>query len=444
LIRSAGLILAVQCASTLVASFAGAQQSPGDLPLVAWARAHGTRITATAEDCKDLDPLLPRLVNARIIAFGELIHDAHELHLLRNRVARCLARSGQITAIALESGLADMTPLHQALLQPPRSVAALTRERISYGWGGLPEVQALTEWIRGHNATEPLDRRIRLYGIDITGADGSGSFNRARRCLDELMKYLLALDLPPAGELLHNLKPFLPRFSEAAYPKLSPGARDSLRVLLDSAGIAVQSLPPRAGDRQARAWAARCVVAARQVMDFLELKQRLGREPSSSPEFPRLIQMRDSMMADNLLWALGQQPAGGRILVFAHNAHVFVAAGPTTLRPPLEYTSLGHYVRKEMDSAYVAIGTDARVLGYYLPEQDSSPAPHLASMFGRLGRSWLMIDLRAAAQDSALAAWLRRPRRVRYNWGFQWIRPAVAADLLIIADSLSPTGGEIR
>jgi hypothetical protein len=92
----------------------------------------------------------------------------------------------------------------------------------------------------------------------------------------------------------------------------------------------------------------------------------------------------------------------------------------------------------------VVIGTDARALGYYLEEQDSPPAQHLGSMFGVLGRTWLTIDLRAAAEDADLASWLRRPQRVRFNWGFQWIRPAQAADLLIIADSLSPTSGEIR
>jgi hypothetical protein len=65
-------------------------------------------------------------------------------------------------------------------------------------------------------------------------------------------------------------------------------------------------------------------------------------------------------------------------------------------------------------------------------------------MFGVLGDRWLMLDLRAAAQDSALTSWLRQPRRVRFQWGFQWIRPAAAADLLIIADSLTATSGEIR
>jgi erythromycin esterase len=446
LICSAGLVLAAMCASTIVTSFAEAQQSSIDTLFVAWARAYGSHITSNAAGCKDLDALLPEVEKARIIALGELIHDAHEIHLLRNRLVRCLARSGVITAVALESGLADMAPLHEALLRPPRSVAALTRERISYGWGGLPEVQALTEWLRRHNATQSFDRRIRLYGIDVTGADGSGSLNRARRSVDELLKYLRKLDAPLARRLAIKFEPYLQRFSEATYTSLSANARDSLGRLLDSAEVAVQSLPEHPGDRQshAKAWAARCVVAARQVMAYLELKTRLGRQPSLSPEFPRLVQMRDSMMADNLLWALGREPGGGRILLLAHNAHVFVEVGPTTLRPPLRYTTLGQRLRRALDSSYVAIGTDARALGYYLTEQQPPPAQHLGSMFGALGHRWLMLDLRAAVQDPALASWLRQPRRVRFNWGFQWIRPVIAADLLIIADSISPTSGEIR
>jgi hypothetical protein len=64
LIRYAAVILAAQCASTLVTSLAGAQQSSGESLLVAWARAHGTRLTATAVGCKDLDALLQPLANA--------------------------------------------------------------------------------------------------------------------------------------------------------------------------------------------------------------------------------------------------------------------------------------------------------------------------------------------------------------------------------------------
>ena len=55
-----------------------------------------------------------------------------------------------------------------------------------------------------------------------------------------------------------------------------------------------------------------------------------------------------------------------------------------------------------------------------------------------------MIDLDAAAREPALAAWLHQPQSVRIQWGYQSIRPAVAADFLIYADSLSPTGGEIH
>ncbi len=446
MIRAAGLILAAQCLSILPPSYARAQQPSDGSPFRTWARAHGTPLTAEGAGCRDLDPLLRRLANARVIALGEFIHDAHELHLLRNRVARCLTTSGAITAIALESGVADMAPLHEALLQPPPSVASLTRERISYGWGGLPEVQALTEWVRAHNATQPVGRRLRLYGIDVTGVDGSGRLSRGGRSIEELIRYLRRLDVPKAAALSTRLKPYLVRLSETAYGSLSPGGRDSLRALLDSAEAAVQSLPEPSTDKQsqARAWAARCIIAARQVMNYLDLRLRLGKQPSLSPDFPRLVQMRNQTMADNVLWTLGPQPNGGRVLLLAHNAHVFADNGPTTLGSQLRSTvTVGQYLRKAIDSSYVVIGTDARVLGYYLPEQHSPPATHLASLVGTVDQGWRMIDLRAASQDSILATWLRQSREVRIHWGFQSIRPAVAADFLIVADSVSPTGGEI-
>jgi hypothetical protein len=68
----------------------------------------------------------------------------------------------------------------------------------------------------------------------------------------------------------------------------------------------------------------------------------------------------------------------------------------------------GSILTAGLADSYVVIGTDARALGYYLSEQHPSPT------------------------QPAVSA------------GFQWIRPGLAADLLIIADSLSPTGREIR
>jgi hypothetical protein len=42
-----------------------------------------------------------------------------------------------------------------------------------------------------------------------------------------------------------------------------------------------------------------------------------------------------------------------------------------------------------------------------------------------------------------VAAWLDQPHTIRYQWGYQRIRPGMAADFLIYADSLSPTGEEL-
>src|SRR5918999_1617095 len=185
-------------AAVLAGSAAVAQEPAGRPLFISGAKTHATPLAAPdAPGCADLEPLRPALTNARVIALGELIHDARELHLFRNRLVRCLTAHFGVTAVAIESGFADMAILHEALLQPAASVAELTRQRISYGWGGIPEVQALTESMRSYNARQPHPRRIRLYGIDITGADGSGSFNRARRSIDELIRYVARLD--PTG-----------------------------------------------------------------------------------------------------------------------------------------------------------------------------------------------------------------------------------------------------
>jgi erythromycin esterase len=428
---------------------APAQDAHPDTGFAKWARAHSAELAAPgAATCEDLEFLRPVLARARVLALGELIHDARELHLLRNRLARCLTARFGFTAVAMESGFADAAPLHRALLHPPRSVSTLTREHVSYGWGGIPEVQALMEMIRTSNTRRPFNRRVRLYGIDLTGADGSGHFSRARRSLDELLKYLGGLDGHEAKRLESALTPLVPRFSEEAYPGLAEGARDSLRSILDSARALLLRESARSSDdrlHEERAWALQCVAAARQTMVYLELLGTLRPSPAESPDRWRLLQMRDSIMADNLLWALEQEGPGGRVLLLAHNAHVFADSGRKTIGPALarEPRVLGQRLRAALGDAYVVIGTEARVLGYYVEEQDPPDSTSLGVDLGRVGPRWLGLNLRAARGDPATVDWVEQPRAVRFKWGYQWIRPAVAADFLIYADSLSPTGGEL-
>jgi erythromycin esterase-like protein len=439
-------LFALLLSSGLTGSTAAAQQPSGRFLFIEWARTHSTPLAAPdAPSCADLEPLRPAIANARVIALGELIHDARELHLFRNRLVGCLTAHFGVTAVALESGFADMAPLHEALLQPAPSVAELTRQRISYGWGGVPEVQALTESLRAYNAGQPYPRRTRLYGVDITGADGSGSFNRARRSIDELLRYLARLEPGEARRLSRAFALFLPRFSQASFPTLSSESRDSVSALLDSAEAVVRRAPGRTtgGSAPARTWALGSLVASRHMLAYLSFQASLGERPAESPEFWRLVQMRDSLMTENVLWVLRQQPRSGRLLILAHNAHVF--ADTLSLRAwPRPPTLLGQRLRARLRDSYVVVGTEARALGYYLEEQDPVNKETLGSALGELGRGWLLLDLDAAAREPALGAWLREPRLVRFNWGYQRIRPAVAADFLVYADSLSPTGGEIR
>jgi erythromycin esterase len=400
-----------------------------------------------ASTCHDLDRLRPLLARARIVALGELIHDAHELHLLRNRFARCLTSGLGFTAIALESGFADMAPLHDALLRSSGSVADLTRQAISYGWGGIPEVQALTETLRADNGRRPPGSRVRLYGVDLTGADGSGRFSRARRSIEELTRYIATLNAAGARRLRLGFAPLLPRFSEANYPGIAPSARDSLRSLLDSAQHLVEHAPSSSseGPLAARALALRCVAAARQSIAYFELLESLGPKPRENPGVWRLFQMRDSIMADNLLWALQQEGTRGRILLLAHNAHVFAEAAPSTLQPPLarQPQTVGQRLRDALGDAYVVIGTEARALGYYTQEQAAPDSASLGSVLREVGLPWFIVNLRLAKAQPPLHAWLLQPRSIRFQWGYQRIRPAVAADFIIYADSLSPTGGEL-
>jgi hypothetical protein len=104
---------------------------------------------------------------------------------------------------------------------------------------------------------------------------------------------------------------------------------------------------------------------------------------------------------------------------------------------------MGQRLRDALGDSYVVIGTEARALGYYIQEQTAPDSASLGSVLREVGLPWFIVNLRLARAQPTPVAWLSQPRNIRFQWGYQRIKPTIAADLIIYADSLSPTGGEV-
>ena len=292
----------------------------GDEAFAKWAAAHALPITTVeaAADDSDLLPLKSVIGAARVVAYGEPAHGVHEPLVFRNRLFRFLVERMGFTAIALETGFSESISA-RSFVENGAGDNAETTARSGLGFSRNLEDRELIQWMRDYNVTASSagHRKIRLYGIDITAGRLSGPrrairrphFSLARRPHDRARNPGLIERQPPRNRCSSI------RFAVAA---AQTQFEISIRAIAKATHKNRKSLIARSSEEEYRG-ALHNIEAARQLAKCLPLTP----PPSAStPAWAPVFTCRDHAMAENVQWALRNEGREGRLLVFAHNAHV--------------------------------------------------------------------------------------------------------------------------
>jgi erythromycin esterase-like protein len=120
----------------------------------------------------DLDPLLERIGNARIVAIGEASHGTHEYYAWRAALTRRLIEEQDVRLVAVEGDWPDAyrvngsVRLRAGATEDPRDALDSFARWPTWMWANDDVVQ-FCRWLRGVNSDRPEDRRIGFYGIDV-------------------------------------------------------------------------------------------------------------------------------------------------------------------------------------------------------------------------------------------------------------------------------------
>ena len=271
---------------------------------------YGEEVAALARpltDAGDLDVLLDRIGDARVVMLGEASHGTHEFYAWRAAITRRLIEEHGFAFVAVEGDWPDCERIDRSVRAAdgapadPRE-ALLTFERWPTWMWANEEVTDFTRWLRAHNATRgPAARPAGFHGLDVYSLWES---------LRAILTYL--------GE--HD-------------PDQVPGALAAYRCF-----------EPFAEDPQAYAWATRFVSASceKEVVDLLAAQRR--RAPAGGDFVtrqnaevvagaeryyramvhggPKSWNVRDRHMDETLDRLLTHYGAGARAVVWAHNTHV--------------------------------------------------------------------------------------------------------------------------
>ena len=422
-----------------------ARSASTPLTVTDWARAHAIRVPAVDQPYADssfgfLDSLVG---SARILALGELIHRGHEPLEFRNEVIRYAVTHLGFTAVALESGFTESAVVDSFIHGGAGNVDSVLHAGLNWNFSTLPENRELVQWLRDYNAHAA--QQVRLYGFDLTGGDPANKadlYLGAPKAISAALTYVTAVAPRSAGRFRSGLAPLIPRFTPLRFQEYAPEERRRLTNLLDSLHhtlVADSAHDVRASSRLAYARAVRNAWTAQRLNELLGMSSS---EVADSAR-PRNI-LRDSLMAENVRWIV-QRHADGRVVVWAHNAHIINAPttvwelGPNGQGVPAgpEYRMAGQYVREwYRNHEVIVLSTTSKTVGF-----DGSPSEpdSFDAVLAPIGISPFVLDLRTSDALPPVQAQLARPWPFRVHTMFQRIVPREAADAIVYFDQVTAT-----
>lgn len=370
----------------------------------AWLRATGVPI-ATADPTHALDDLVPLAAivgDAHVVGMGEATHGTREFFQLKHRVLEELVAHEGFTVLAMEANQPECRAINAYILGGDGDVRELLRGIYFWTWD-TEEVRAMIEWMRAWNADPAHRHKVQFAGFDM---------QETPVALASVEAFVRAVDRARAGDLFAPLA--LYRLRHRAAHATPPAVQAAAR-----AGLA--PLVARFAEREA-AWrrAAGDEAYDRARQDLRVLEQ--AAEARTVTDFAHTV-IRDRAMADNLAWIRAHQPAGTRVMLWAHNGHI--------ARDPAEHV-MGALLRERLGTDYLPIGFvygdgsfQAREwLGPHaqgdLREWTQGPAPtdDLSTPFTATGAPILLVDLRRAPAG-VVVDWLAAPHPAR-EYGAQF------------------------
>ncbi|MFP5287346.1 MAG: erythromycin esterase family protein [Thermoanaerobaculia bacterium] len=356
----------------------------------------------------DLQRLKKVIGDARIVSLGEGTHGTREFFQMKHRLLEFLVEEMGFTHFSIEANMPEAYRVNEYVLTGEGDPYELLEGMYFWTWN-TQEVLDMILWMREYNASGKGP--VQFTGFDMQFAVVAGNNVRTfLRTADST--YLLE-----AGALL----------SQAVEADQN---RRATSADLAAARSVYEHMKAKRDTYLARFDAARVDWAIQNARVLVQALEQIGGG-----------QTRDESMAENVEWILDHAPAGSKIVLWAHNAHVSKAPG-----------WMGRFLEERYGDDMVVLGFafgsgryNAIQIGAGLGAHEAHPpiSGSVESYLAAAGIPRFVLDLRRVP-NGAPATWLRQSRNFR-SIGAVAMRcaffPAVVAeeyDALIWFDTTHP------
>ena len=440
---------------------AAAGQEPPTKLFQEWSRGHIHSLDSgdrTSND-SDLESVRNIIGNAQVIALGEPLHGAHEPLALRNRLIRYAVNRLNLRAVALETDLTYSQRLYNYVLGKNAETDSALKDAFTLGFGEYPENLALLHWLREHNATEPAERQVHLYGVDLSGQ----FYPYAFRSVEAVLRFLERTDPALSGDLRKQYAEVISEFRSDKYPKLQQANKNAITgKIQDLVAILRRERLSLIGtsSKDEYDWALRQAINAAQDDAFLRSLPAEFGDAEHIHELPYLAkrneqwehnhEMREVAMASNVDWVYQRERERGKILFFAHDVHVQtdVAMFGSPMHPqiwPVQQSQMaGNFLRSVLGSRFVVIGIHF-ANGRDFPPSDEPLRPDtngIDALLASASEPEYIIDLRELPSSGPLHEWFNAPHETRGLGSGKETRmeaPLKAYDAILFIDIITPT-----
>ena len=375
----------------------------------------GTLAKAIATSCEkfetitsaDLEPLLHRIGDARVVLLGEATHGTSEFYRMRERISRELIERKGFSFIAIEGDWPDAARIDHYVRHaeyPPSEWTAFARFPV-WMWRNR-EVRDFVDWLRARNADVEPGKRVAFHGLDLYSL-----YNSIRSVLS----------------YLDDIDPQTAQVARQRYGCLTPWQADPATYGHAALTGAYQTCEREVVSMLMDLMQKRQAYAEHDGERFLDAVQN-ARLVANAERYYRIMyygsraswNLRDSHMFETLKTLLDFHGPESKAIVWAHNSHVGDSAA-TEMSSRGEY-NIGHLCRQEFGNAAYSIGfgtnsgTVAAASDWDGPMEIKTVRPALPESYERLcheaGSPHFLLPLRSPIMTD-LTEQLMKPRLER-------------------------------
>jgi erythromycin esterase len=348
------------------------------------------------DDFSDLEPLIQKIGNARVVVLGEATHDEGTTSSAKSRMVRFLHQRMGFDVLAWESGLAQTHQMNTALRDTAVPLARAKSYLMSGAWASQTETIPLFEYVR---ATWQTDRPLLMTGFD-SGRPRMGA-SAFRAFLTRVTLHTPALALTEAEWKLAEAVTSR-AYGFASRASVDASAREKERGILQSL---LRRLKMERLTLLRTISATDFAMAERYIADALRWEEVAVHVAPDS-------RARDRYMADTFLWLAKTLYPNSKIIIWAATAHLIrnssVIENAVVKNAYAEHWEMGNHISPVLgrDLYTIAFTSHGGERGEQFPAgfgiesqvnaMPPAPAGSLEAAAHLLGQPFLFVDLRSA------------------------------------------------